>query len=1517
MGGGDKIVSTNVDNRAVNMQFNNAQFEQGIRTSTNSLDKLKKSLNLEDSARGLNNLNNAGKNFSLGGIASGVENISSKFSALGVVGATALMRITNAAITAGIQLVKSLTVAPIFQGYEDYKRKLVSVQTISNNTGKSVADVSVYFNKLDDYADKTIYNLDDMTGALAKFVNAGVDLDASIPAIKGISNMTALAGQDANAARIAYYNLSQSIATGFLTTTDYKSLNLANVATKEWKDNLIKAAVAAGTLKKVKDGVYEIPYEKGTFNQGELFNDMLSKGWANTNVLLKVLGDYGDETTEIGKKAYSAAQDIRDFSMMMSTLSAQVGTSWTDSFEFIIGDLNESKKLFTNLTNAVGNFLNKSAEGRNAALAYWKAQGGREVLIEGLTNAFKALSAILKPIGAAFKEVFMPLDGNRLMEVTVGFRDFTKHLMISSESATKIKEVFKGVFSVIKQAGIYIKVLAKGFGGLIQILSPFGKMLLDIVAYLGNFVSSIIEATRTSTVFAALAQQIKTFATLLVDIFENLRDVVTGTFDAISSPALSGLETFGNKIKENFAAVGKAGEYLDEKMKAVYAFMQPVVDRLKILKQKLIDMFNNATFQEIMKVINTTLFLSLVVVLKKLINPLNKISGSIDKVLGGVVEVLNGVKGCLVAWQTSIKAEIIKKIAVSMVFLAAALFVISRIDPERLNSALGAITVLFMELIAAMSVFSGLVTPGKLVSFFSLAAGLMLVSVAVLVLAIAMKKLSQVDWIPMLKGLVGVAALCFILSKASKALAAASGDLAKAAFGFIVFGIAILIFAKAVQKLGSLDTPVLVKGLLGLIGVVALLSHFADKTQHLDRIGIRSGLGIILMAIGLRILASAVEKLGNLDFKQLAKGLGSIALLLVILNQFINASKIEGGKTILAVAFSLTILGGALYILAGALRKMGTMSLMEIGKGLLAMAIGLRIIVMTFNSMNELDTKKMIFQSIAFFGIATAISKLATSLKSLGQLSVGEIVKSLITLGLAMAIISKSFILLNKSTKISSSIGFIALILGVILLAKALKMLGSLSMAEIGKSLLVLAGAFVILGVAASVLSGLIIPLYAIAGVITLVGIGVALLGVGVAVFAAGLATLAASGAAGAEALVFIVKKISTVVPLAFKTAAEGVIAFIKVLAEKAPELAESFKVLVLNFVKAMVETGPQVISAFLDMLIILIRTIKTKLPELMQAGIELLLAFLDGISKNIKKIVEKAIEIVMKFVEGVKTKLPLIIQTALDFMIAFINGLAEGIRTNAPRVIDAFINLFDAVLDAFLYLPYKFYNMGKDIVQGLINGMRSLFAKAVEDAKALGRKVHEGTAGAVETASPSKKFEEIGKYCVMGLVNGLRRNTESAVVEAGSMGVATMDALKTAMTKVSDFINVNTDMAPTIRPVLDLTDIMTGSRTISSLLPTGSTITVNTASVQAASIAPNITAVNSAQVINSLQKTIDDLKDAMRTPQKLTHGGFVTVKGVNNEGQLVATVEQKIYKNMEQGSRRVVTGMTILPSPA
>jgi len=305
-------MSTTIDEQVLSMKFDNAQFQKGIAETEAALASLKKSLTMDGAKKGLEDVSAAGKNMHFGQAADAVATLSSRFSTLQVVAIGALASIGAKAADLAVQLGRDIfanATSALREGFSDYNMKLTSVQTIMNATGADIETVNGYFKELDTYSDKTIYNLSDMTGAFAKFTNAGVDMGQSVPAIKGIANMVALAGQGADAAAIAMYNLSQSISGGFLTTTDYKSLNLANVATKEWKDQMIAGAIAAGTLEKTAFGAYHIigTTAGSAYSSSSLFNEALSEGWASADVLLDVLGDYGDASTEIGKKALAAA----------------------------------------------------------------------------------------------------------------------------------------------------------------------------------------------------------------------------------------------------------------------------------------------------------------------------------------------------------------------------------------------------------------------------------------------------------------------------------------------------------------------------------------------------------------------------------------------------------------------------------------------------------------------------------------------------------------------------------------------------------------------------------------------------------------------------------------------------------------------------------------------------------------------------------------------------------------------------------------------------------------------------------------------------------------------------------------------------------------------------------------------------------------------------------------------------------------------------------------------------------
>ena len=445
-------MSKTVDERVVSMQFDNKQFEANVQTSMSTLDKLKQKLNFEGASKGLENVNAAAKNVNMSGLSSAVETVSMKFSALQVMAVTALANITNSAINAGKRIVHALTIAPITTGFQEYELKMNSVQTIMASTGESLETVNEYLEELNKYADKTIYSFSDMTSNIGKFTNAGVKLEDAVMAIKGISNEAAVSGANANEASHAMYNFAQALSAGYVKLIDWKSIETANMSTVEFKNQLIQTAVELGTLIEV-DGKYKSTTTdlngnvSKLFTSTSMFNESLSSQWMTTEVLVETLKDYADETTDIGKKAYAAAQDVKTFTQLFDTLKEAAQSGWAQTWELIIGDFDEAKEFLTGLSNTFGGIIDAMSEARNKLL------GG------ALNSKWDQLLDKINAAGISAK----------------AFQD-------------KLKET-------AKKSGISIDELIEEYGSLSKVITS-GKVPVDVIT---KTIKNLINAETTAT----------------------------------------------------------------------------------------------------------------------------------------------------------------------------------------------------------------------------------------------------------------------------------------------------------------------------------------------------------------------------------------------------------------------------------------------------------------------------------------------------------------------------------------------------------------------------------------------------------------------------------------------------------------------------------------------------------------------------------------------------------------------------------------------------------------------------------------------------------------------------------------------------------------------------------------------------------------------------------------------------------------------------------------------------------
>lgn len=395
-------MSTTIDNRVVSMQFDNRQFESNVKESMNTLEKLKHALKLDGASKGFDNLKAAANNFDL----SKTEMAATKagFHIQDVFEkATRFLEndIARRIVNVGEKIVKDFTVTPISTGFNEYELKMNSVQTILASTGESLETVNKYLDELNTYSDKTIYSFSDMTQNIGKFTNAGVKLEDAVKAIQGISNEAAVSGANANEASRAMYNFAQALSAGHVKLIDWHSIENANMATVEFKEQLIQTAVALGTLTDAGDGMYNVVdvvsnQAASVLNATHNFNDSLANQWMTTEVLTTTLQNYAADVREmtdaekkayeeklrgigyteeqitaieeLGQKSFDSAQNVTTFSKMMDTLKETAQSGWAKTLELVFGDFDQAKKLWTGLTNFFSGIIGAVDDFRNGIL---------------------------------------------------------------------------------------------------------------------------------------------------------------------------------------------------------------------------------------------------------------------------------------------------------------------------------------------------------------------------------------------------------------------------------------------------------------------------------------------------------------------------------------------------------------------------------------------------------------------------------------------------------------------------------------------------------------------------------------------------------------------------------------------------------------------------------------------------------------------------------------------------------------------------------------------------------------------------------------------------------------------------------------------------------------------------------------------------------------------------------------------------------------------------------------------
>ena len=1250
-------MSKAIDQKVVEMRFDNAQFEKNVSTSMSTLDKLKKSLKLDGAAKGLESVNAAAKNFDASNISNGVETIKAKFSALQVVAATALGNITNSAVNAGKRIASALTIEPIKAGFNEYETQMNAVQTILANTQKDGTNVKIVNKALDElntYADKTIYNFTEMTRNISRFTAAGVKLNTSVSSIKGIANLAAVSGSSSMQASTAMYQLSQAIASGTVKLMDWNSVVNAGMGGQVFQDALIR------TSEHLKTGA------KAAIKANGSFRESLQTGWLTTEVLTQTLDQFATaadtqeeyeaaikkfidqgyteeqakQMADMARTAGNAATKVKTFTQLIETLKEALGSGWAATWRLIIGDFEEAKELWTSVSDVLSEMINNSSEARNKIVGDWAKGGGRTMLVESLKNSFEGLMSIIKPIKEAFSEIFPPITAKQLIEITERIRDLTSKFKLNNKQSAKLKSTFKGLFSVIKLGVSVVTKIVSAVATLVGKLFGFTGSVLNITGSLGDFISGIATSISKTNLFGKSVDKITGFLGKAIDKVKEFTGAIT---NKIKLPNY--FDKFVNVIK-------KIGEVISKVAKKVSSVASGI-------GKAIWDIFLNGGLDNLVGLVNGGIFTSFLLDLKKFTKGLKDFEKEVEKSGGikdSIVKVLNSVKKSLEDWQKNIKAGTILKIAIAVAVLAAALLIISKVPVEKLGASLGAVTALFGETLGALALFEKI--NGEYNGAYKAVAIIVAMSLSLLILASAVKKLSDLGWEGLAEGVIGVSALMYALVGAAKLMSKGGKDISKGAYQLVIMAVALKIMASVCKDLSKLSLEDLGKGVSSVAVILLEFAGFAALMQLIDTDELmRSSFSLILIGVAMEIFADACAKFGNMEWVDLGKAGAAIAGILLIASGFGKLSEYSGDIEKSSIA--LILIGAAMEIFADVCTKFGQLEWEQLAKAGASIA-GILMLVNDFNSISE-ESGDIIKSAISLAIIGVALEILQDALGKMGNISWEEYGKQMAVLGGSLVILSIALRAMKDS--ISGAAALIIASVALTILAGALAILGAMSWGSVIKGLISIAGTLAILGVAGYLLEPVVPVIVALTGAVALFGLGCLAAGAGVVILSAGLTALSGALVAAAtgiiSALTIIVVGVFKILPSIIEVLTDTIVAICEVITRSASAIGKALKTLILALVDVIVECVPAIALGALKLILGVLEALAKYTPKIIDLLFKFLIGVLEGVAKNLPQLIQAAVDVFMSFFSGVVEALKKIDKETLIKGIAAVGILA------------------------------------------------------------------------------------------------------------------------------------------------------------------------------------------------------------------------------------------------------------------
>ena len=1373
-------MSKEVDERVVEMRFNNALFESKVQQTMRSLAALNEKLMFKGAEKGFEKVSDSSEKVKFNALLNALDNLSQKFSAVEVIGVTALMRITNQAVDAGERLVKALSLDPIISGFQEYETQINAVQTILANTsskGTTLDQVNAALDELNHYADLTIYNFTEMTRNIGTFTAAGVDLNTSVSAIKGIANLAAVSGSTSQQASTAMYQFSQALASGTVKLQDWNSVVNAGMGGQVFQDALKETA-----------RVHGIAIDSMIKKEGS-FRETLSKGWLTSSILTETLqkftGNLNEETLksigytdeqikkimEMGKTANDAATKVKTFSQLKDTLTEALQSGWTQTWQTIIGDFEEAKELFTRFSDVFSDLINKSSEARNTVLAGGLNTGWQQ-LSTALGDSADFYSQMLEKVMLANGSISqkqiddagsfvkaLQQGGVSAEQLQNGLKESYKQLSVLgalSDDALKAKKLnpaqvrslaksFEEVNQKVADGSLDLDIYSKKIGelsgrehliesiwnvfeALEKVVEPVArawqKIFSPITAdQIYNIAKSIDEFTAKLSISDETADKIeRTFSGIfaVLNIWKNMlltvSKVLGEVFNAVSPLAggfLSITASLGDCLVEMANAVNNSKTFKTT-LDGIHWIIGKVSEGMQTFAGVLTDVSNNVSVVfDPLKTLGEWFENFISFITPKLKWLADKIGEIFEELGSGASGAFGNLNGNAL-WGFANAGMIAGLIAGIKGFLEAFKDIGSTV-----KDTIGGVAELLNKLGEAVTAWKNNKNAETLKT----------ISTAVAILAGSLVVLSMVkpERLAASTGaMIALFAELLVALAIYDEIAKKTKKVGKGTSSMVVMAAGVLILTSALKKISEIETEKLLTSVIALGAVMAELVAAQVAISKWAKDGAKHAMSMLAMAAAVRVLAEAVEQLADLGWDGIEKGLIAVAGLLAEVAAFSGLSNF-GGLTA-GKAVGILILAAALSVLEKSVSAFSKMPVDELqnGIGVLGAILG-EIAVF---SMLSNPAEHVLSTATALTILSGGLLILSNALANLGGMTLGQI-------GVALAAMAGGLIEMGVAlTLVKGSLGSATsfLIMSVVLnaLVSPLKSLGEMSLEEIGHGLLAVGGALGIFAIAVGTMSLAGPIVIAVSAALSLLaGSFALLLGTMAAVSLMPLrveALVVALGTLGSAIGVFIAGVIAGLGTAAGSIAiaiAEIIVAVCNAIAQAVPAIGNALAQLIVAICNVIVQCSEPIGQALFTLGTVVIQTI-----------IDLIAWAWDGGGEG----------------GGIKGALSELLGNIVAWLSEHLNP----------------INLFGGLLGT---ISGFFGKIGEYMSQGLANGLNTGASVQIANngVQTLCNKVKDFFRNAFGINSPSTWMRELGQWFAPGLINGLNGTASIAKLNAGT----------------------------------------------------------------------------------------------------------------------------------------------------